>query len=78
MDHSISSDCCTPVEDESTENEWAESRSPRYNVAVSHPPRWHLFLTSLASPAVRLHRLRNLRAAMFREATCEIDCGNAS
>ncbi|MCH7821306.1 MAG: hypothetical protein IIA07_04750 [Proteobacteria bacterium] len=37
-------------------------------------PRWRDVLVALASPATRLHRYRNLRAAMFDDATRNLDC----
>lgn len=41
-------------------------------------PRWRDALRALAGPAVRLHRLRNLRSAMFYESIDERDCGTRS
>lgn len=38
---------------------------------------WRSALERLASPAIRLHRLRNLRAKLIHEALGEGDCDNA-
>lgn len=37
-------------------------------------PRWRDALIALAAPATRLHQYRNLRTAMFDEATRDLDC----
>ncbi len=41
-------------------------------------PSWREALTALARPAVRLHRYRNLRSAMFYDAMHHDDCGKPS
>jgi hypothetical protein len=38
-------------------------------------PRWREALLSLASPALRLHRYRNLHRAMIYAAMRDDDCG---
>ena len=37
-------------------------------------PLWRSVLSALAGPAVRVHKYRNLRSAMFYDAMCEVDC----
>ena len=44
----------------------------RYNLPK---PIWREMLKALFAPAVRLHRYRDLRTSMFRDAVCELDCG---
>ena len=41
-------------------------------------PSWREALVALARPAVRLHRYRNLRSAMFYDAMDDHDCGKPS
>ncbi len=36
-----------------------ESRSPRFNLPVSHPPKWRVLLGPLLSAPMRLHRYRD-------------------
>ncbi|MDX1509270.1 MAG: hypothetical protein R3358_13375 [Woeseiaceae bacterium] len=37
-------------------------------------PHWRRVLTALAGPAVRVHKYRNLRGAMFHDAMDDVDC----
>jgi len=41
-------------------------------------PPWREALASLLAPAMRLHRYRNLRSAIFCDVMCEHDCGKPS
>ena len=41
-------------------------------------PTWRGALEGLLSPAIRVHRFRNLRSALFYEAVCRYDCGKPS
>ncbi len=41
-------------------------------------PSWREALEALAGPAIRLHRYRNLRSAMFYDAIHDEDCGKPS
>ena len=41
-------------------------------------PSWREALAALARPAIRLHRYRNLRSAMFYDAMHDHDCGKPS
>jgi hypothetical protein len=49
-------------------------------IDLSNPPkpRWRDALMKLASPATRLHRYRNLRAAAIHEVMGDFDCGGKS
>lgn len=47
-------------------------------LAVQHAASWRAALVRLASPAIRLHRLRNLRAQIVHEALGDRDdCADA-
>lgn len=37
-------------------------------------PLWRSVLSALVGPAVRVHKYRNLRSAMFYDAVNDIDC----
>lgn len=37
-------------------------------------PLWRSVLAALAGPAVRVHKYRNLRSAMFYDAIDDVDC----
>jgi hypothetical protein len=47
---------------------------------MSNPPkpRWRDALMKLASPATRLHRYRNLRAAAINQVMADDDCEGKS
>ena len=41
-------------------------------------PKWRDVLTALASPAMRLHKYRNLRSAILYDTMHDYDCGKPS
>lgn len=55
------------------------SDAPLYPCKGNLPkPRWRDALAALVGPAIRVHRYRNLRSAIFYDALCEYDCGKPS
>ena len=37
-------------------------------------PRWRAAFDAIIGPAMRIHKYRNLRSAMFYDAICHVDC----
>lgn len=55
---------------------WMPPKSPLFPARGNLPkPTWRGVLTGLAGPAMRVHKYRNLRSAMFYDAMCDYDCG---
>ncbi len=52
------------------------SRSPRFNLPVSHPSRWHILLDQLLASPMRLHRYRDLSRRIVENTMVEKDCGS--
>ena len=52
------------------------SRSPRCNLPVSHPSRWHILLDQLLASPMRLHRYRDLSRRIVENTMVENDCGS--
>ncbi len=46
---------------------------PSKSLSARHRIAWREAIARLASPMVRLHRLRNIRTQMLRDAICSID-----
>ena len=52
------------------------SRSPRFNLPVTHPSRWQLLLDQLLASPMRLHRYRDLSRRIVEDTMLEKDCGS--
>ena len=50
-----------------------ESRTPRFNLPVRHPPRWRLFLREFLPSPMHTLRLRNLSARMIEDSMEALD-----
>jgi hypothetical protein len=50
-----------------------DSHTSRFNLPVRHPALWRFLRDQLLSPAIRVHRFRNLSARMFEDTMSEID-----
>ena len=51
------------------------SRTPRFNLPVSQPSRWHILLDQLLASPMRLHRYRDLSRKIVEDTMYEKDCG---
>lgn len=52
---------------------WAQASGSPESLARTHRFAWRNALAGLASPAVRLHQLRNLRTHLMHEALDDLD-----
>jgi len=52
------------------------SRSPRFNLPISHPSRWHILLDQLLASPMRLHRYRDLSRRIVEDTMVEKYCGS--
>ena len=53
-----------------------ESRSPRFNLPVYHPPKWRVLLAPLLSSPMRLHRYRDLSRRIVEDTLTAKDRSN--
>lgn len=47
-----------------------------YQLLRLHPGHWRPLIQQLVGPAIRLHDLKSARTRMWRDALCELECGN--
>lgn len=55
--------------------ELREGRTARFNLPVRQPALWRFLLDQILSPAIRIHRYRNLSARMLEDTMREMDGG---